>query len=84
MAQLTLQDLSTMQQIIDTASSRGAFRGAELATTGALYEKITEFLEEVQKQQEQQEQQTPTEPGSPQTPPAPQTPASEPEKKTKK
>ena len=82
MAQLTLQDLSTMQQIIDTASSRGAFRGAELATTGALYEKITEFLEEVQKQQE--EQQAPAETGSPQAPPAPQTPASEPEKKTKK
>ena len=82
MAQLTLQDLSTMQQIIDTASSRGAFRGAELSTTGALYEKITEFLEEVQKQQE--EQKAPAEEGSPQTPPAPQTPVSEPEKKTKK
>lgn len=48
---LSLNDLGVLANIIDLASSRGAFRGAELTQVGAAYEKLTAFVRSVQEQQ---------------------------------
>lgn len=45
--QITIADLDMLKNIIDLASSRGAFRGAELKTVGETYEKLCAFLEAV-------------------------------------
>lgn len=56
---ITLVDLQLLVNIVDLASSRGAFRGAELAQVGAVYDKLSKFLSYVaaqqQKAQEEQE-----------------------------
>ena len=44
---ITIADLDVLKNIVDLASSRGAFRGAELAEVGAVYNKLTQFLEAV-------------------------------------
>jgi len=44
---ITIQDLDVLKNIVDLASARGAFRGAELAEVGAVYNKLTQFLEAV-------------------------------------
>ncbi|MDC1040340.1 hypothetical protein OAQ62_00945 [bacterium] len=49
---ISLVDLNSLAQIIDLASSRGAFRGQELEPIGALYNKLTKFLASVQAAQE--------------------------------
>ena len=49
---ISLVDLNSLAQIIDLASSRGAFRGQELEPVGALYNKLTKFLASVQADQE--------------------------------
>lgn len=49
---ISLSDLHLLSQIVDLASSRGAFRGAELTTVGGIYDKLTAFLSFVQQQQE--------------------------------
>lgn len=41
---ITLADLDLLRQIIDLASSRGAFKGSELGDVGAVYNKLTSFL----------------------------------------
>lgn len=43
--QLTLNDLSAMKSIIDVASSRGAFKPAEMMIVGQTYNKLMAFLE---------------------------------------
>tara|TARA_B100000282_G_scaffold158508_1_gene114502 strand:+ start:9508 stop:9813 length:306 start_codon:yes stop_codon:yes gene_type:complete len=48
---LSLNDLGVLANIIDLASSRGAFRGAELTQVGAAYEKLTAFVRGVQESQ---------------------------------
>ena len=45
--QITIADLDTLKNIVDLASSRGAFRGAELTQVGVIYDKLTAFLNEV-------------------------------------
>ena len=40
---LSLNDLGVLANIIDLASSRGAFRGAELTQVGAAYEKPVSY-----------------------------------------
>ena len=50
---ISLVDLSSLAQIIDLASSRGAFRGAELEPVGALFNKLTAFLSSVKQAQEE-------------------------------
>ena len=47
---ITIEDLDVLKNIVDLASSRGAFRGAELAEVGAVYNKLTQFLEVVVEQ----------------------------------
>jgi|14BtaG_2_1085337.scaffolds.fasta_scaffold00026_15 hypothetical protein len=41
---LTLQDISTVVQIIDAVSRRGGFEGQELAGVGALRNKIVAYV----------------------------------------
>jgi hypothetical protein len=46
-SQITIADLDALKNIIDLASSRGAFRGAELSQVGTVYDKLTQFLDSV-------------------------------------
>lgn len=43
---LTTQDLASVLQIVDLASSRGCFRGPELLAVGTMYEKIQAAVRE--------------------------------------
>lgn len=49
---ISLVDLNSLAQIIDLASSRGAFRGNELEPVGALFNKLTRFLASVKAAQD--------------------------------
>ena len=51
-ASLTMADLQSLSQIVDVASRRGAFQGAELSSVGAVYDKLSAFLKYVAAQQE--------------------------------
>ena len=42
---INLTDLQNVLVVFDLASSRGAFRGAELEPVGVLYSKISKFLQ---------------------------------------
>jgi len=53
--QITIADLDTIKNIIDLASTRGAFRGAELTQVGVVYDKLSLFLEAVIAQAKAQE-----------------------------
>jgi len=44
---LTLEDLSSVLSIVDVATQRGAFRPKEFTAVGKVYEKISNFLEQV-------------------------------------
>lgn len=44
---LNLQDLAAMRSIIDVASTRGAFRAAEMEAVGKVFNKLNTFLEAV-------------------------------------
>jgi hypothetical protein len=48
--QITVADLGTLHSIVDLAASRGAFRGAELTQVGAIFDKLTTFLNDVMEQ----------------------------------
>ena len=50
-AELTVQDLAALKQIIDVASQRGAFKPNEMTVVGNTYGKLEAFLGEIQKQQ---------------------------------
>jgi len=45
--QITITDLDAIKTIIDLASQRGAFRGAELSQVGAVYDKLVLFLDAI-------------------------------------
>ena len=49
---VNLTDLGTLLQIVDLATQRGAFRGAELTQVGAVFDKLNAFLSYVQEQQQ--------------------------------
>ncbi len=51
---LNLNDLSTLRAIIDLASSRAAFKPAEMTAVGTAYNKLNNFLEQIAKQSELQ------------------------------
>lgn len=55
-AELTVQDLTALKQIIDVASQRGAFKPNEMAVVGTTYNKLEAFLNAVASQQGQQPQ----------------------------
>lgn len=42
---LTIQDLTLTLQVIQAATSRGAFKAEELTAIGGLYDRIFKFLE---------------------------------------
>jgi hypothetical protein len=48
---ISLNDLQVLLQIVDLASSRGAFRGAELTQVGAIFDKLNAFLSFIAEQQ---------------------------------
>jgi hypothetical protein len=51
---LNVQDLNMLRSIIDLAAQRGAFKPAEMAAIGGVYNKLNGFLEGVAKQGQQQ------------------------------
>jgi len=54
-ADLTVQDLQSLKNIIDVASQRGAFKPNEMMTVGQTYNKLEAFLNAVAAQQPAQE-----------------------------
>lgn len=53
---ITVADLNLLKNIIDLASTRGAFRAAEMKEVGEVYNKLTAFLEAVVAQAQAQEE----------------------------
>jgi uncharacterized protein YggE len=53
--QITVADLDTIKNIIDLACTRGAFRGGEVSQVGAVFDKLTLFLDAVVAQAKAQE-----------------------------
>jgi len=43
---LSIQDMALVLRIIDLASERGAFKGAELSTVGDIRDKVAGFIKE--------------------------------------
>ena len=54
--EITIADLGLLKNIIDLASTRGAFRAAEMKEVGEDYNKLTAFLEAVVAQAKAQEE----------------------------
>jgi hypothetical protein len=55
---LTIADLATLRNIVDLASTRGAFRANELQEVGEVYNRLNNFVEaSIAAAQAQQEQQ---------------------------
>ena len=54
--EITVADLGLLKNIIDLASTRGAFRAAEMKEVGEVYDKLTAFLEAVVAQAKAQEE----------------------------
>jgi hypothetical protein len=54
---ITVADLNLLKNIIDLASTRGAFRAGELQEIGEVYNKLSAFLEAVVEQAQAQESQ---------------------------
>ena len=52
---ITIADLNTIKHIIDLASTRGAFRAAEMQEIGEIYNRLTQFLDAVVAQAQAQE-----------------------------
>lgn len=47
---ITIGDLVVIRNALDLASTRGAFRGAELSTVGSVFDKLQAFLVEIEEQ----------------------------------
>ena len=54
MANLNVNDLATMIQIIDAGAERGLYKGAELKVVGDLRERLVEFVKQVTDQNKEQ------------------------------
>lgn len=55
-AELTVNDLNAIKQIIDVASARGAFKPNEMAVVGTTYNKLEAFLAAVTQAQAPKEE----------------------------
>ena len=44
---ISLNDLQVLANVVDLASQRGAFRGNELTQVGAVFDKLSTFLNQV-------------------------------------
>ena len=56
-SQITIADLQAMANVIDAAVRRGAFGASEVSDVGAVYTKLTKFLQMVAAQQQAAEKQ---------------------------
>ena len=54
--EITIADLNLLKDIVDLASTRGAFRAAEMKEIGEVYDRLTNFLEAVVAQAKAQEE----------------------------
>jgi len=43
--QITVADIATLKQIVEVASSRGAFRAEELSQVGAVYDRVSAWVD---------------------------------------
>jgi hypothetical protein len=50
LTQITVADLDALRNIVNLAATRGAFQGAELSQVGAVFDKLTAFLNAVVEQ----------------------------------
>jgi len=55
--QLTVADLASLKTLLEAAATRGAFRAQEMSAAGALYDKLSKFLEVATSQLSQQQAQ---------------------------
>ena len=63
---LTVADLKNLRTIIDISSQRGSFKGPELGTIGAVFDKLDAFLKGVDaKEAAQQEAEAPAQTEAP-------------------
>lgn len=46
-SQITITDLDSIRAIIDIAAQRGAFKAGEMAQVGAVFDKLSAFLDAV-------------------------------------
>jgi hypothetical protein len=53
---ITIADLNLLKNIVDLASTRGAFRAGEMKQVGEVYDKLSKFLEEIVAQAQAQEE----------------------------
>jgi hypothetical protein len=60
-ATLGVADLQNAAQVIDVAVSRGAFRAAEAAQVGTVFNRLVAFIQSVQAQQAPEQKQAQTE-----------------------
>ena len=44
-SQITIADIAMLKQIVEVASSRGAFRAEELSQVGAVYDRVSAWVE---------------------------------------
>ena len=56
---LTIADMASLKSLIEAASNRGAFKAAELSTVGAIYDKLSWFIEQSTAQLQAQQAQAP-------------------------
>jgi hypothetical protein len=54
--EITIADLNLLKNIVDLASTRGAFRAGEMKEVGEVYNKLVAFLEVVVLQAKAQEE----------------------------
>ena len=54
--EITIADLNLLKDIVDLASTRGAFRAAEMKDIGEVYNKLANFLDAVVAQAKAQEE----------------------------
>ena len=50
LTQITVADLDALRNIVNLAATRGAFQGTELSQVGAVFDKLTAFLNAVVEQ----------------------------------
>jgi len=43
--QLTIADLASIKSLLEAACNRGSFKAQEMSTVGAVYDKLSRFLE---------------------------------------
>jgi hypothetical protein len=43
--QLTVGDMASLRGLLEAACNRGAFKATEMSTVGAIYDKLSKFVE---------------------------------------